>query len=108
MSYQGLRLCTASIITSSFLHFMGMTLRAGKHVGLCDDREIVIHFSECLEDTALSFFNRLTPMEQDSWRLAKERFDACFGYGWLDPRGKTNMLPYASKKVNPLQLTSSS
>jgi hypothetical protein len=48
-----------------------------------------MRFSECLSGVALSFYNRMTIKEQESWQLTKALFNSRFGVEVYASQGRS-------------------
>jgi hypothetical protein len=68
--------------TESWQDWLMSFKRTTRNAGLFGDEILVMRFSECLAGVALSYYNRLTIEEQDSWQLTK----ALFNY-WFENEG---------------------
>jgi hypothetical protein len=63
--------------------------RTTRNAGLFDDEVLAMRFSECLSGVALSFYNRMTIEEQESWQLTKALFNSRFGVEGYASQGRS-------------------
>ena len=59
------------------------------YTGCSEDYEITFRFQECLKDTALTYFNRLTRNRQTSWSVVRKAFNERFGDRSEGERGRS-------------------
>ena len=72
--------------------------RVARNAGLSDDRILAMRFSECISGTALSFYNRMTPQDQDSWQSTKYQFSARFGLEGYATQGRLQLANLSIKE----------